>query len=71
LYSLAIALPAARQMASAERVSHAFFIVQSLKPNWALGTREGLLPAGARPQKDSNFRTKETNVRFKCTQLSQ
>jgi hypothetical protein len=30
---LAIALPAARQMASAERVSHAFFIVQSLKPN--------------------------------------
>jgi hypothetical protein len=51
--------------ASAERVSNAFFIIQSLRTNMSACGAEVLLLESVRPIKSSNFRTRVPNKRLK------
>ncbi|WP_347912716.1 hypothetical protein [Pseudomonas grandcourensis] len=57
--------------ASAERVSNAFFIIQSLKTNMSACGAELLLLESVRPVESSNFRTRVPNKRFKrCLEMA-
>jgi hypothetical protein len=60
-----MAEPPAMHNASAERVSNAFFIIQSLKTNMSACGAELLLLESVRPIESSNFRTIVPNKRFK------
>jgi len=51
--------------ASAERVSNAFFIIQSLRTNMSACGAELLLLERVRPIESSNFRTRVPNKCFK------
>jgi hypothetical protein len=65
LYSFASAEPAATHNASAERVSNAFFIIQSLRTNMSACGAELLLLVSVSPDESSNFRTRVPNKRLK------